>query len=325
MRRREFITLLGGATACPLTARAQQWAIPMVGFLQPGTPDEQRITAFRKGLSEAGFIEGQNVAIEYRWARDDYSRLPELAADLVQRRVTVIAALGNAATVLAAKSSTTTIPVVFAFGGDPVQLGLVASFNRPGGSFTGLSLVNAELATKMIGLLHELLPGAARFTILVNPNNATVANIVSKDAQEAAPAIGRQIEIVSADTSNEIDAAFAGLKQKQIDAVMVAPDTLFYDRRVQLTTLATRHGLPAIYPTREFAVAGGLMTYGSNILDQYRLGGVYTRHILKGEKPAEMPIMRPTKFEFIINLQTAKIFGLTVPPTLFATADEVIE
>src|SRR5262245_35625942 len=326
MRRREVITLLGGAAAAwPLAAQAQQ--MPVVGFLYAGSPEanEARTAGFRRGLSEAGFVEGQNVAIEYRWAREEYGRLPELAAELVQRRVAVMAALGSAAAALAAKSATSTIPVVFAFGGDPVQLGLVASFNRPGGNFTGLSLVNIDLAPKMIGLLYDLLPKAMRFAALVNPANPTVADTVAKDAQQAAVTIGRQVAVFSARTRDEVDAAFTDFAQQRIDAVMVAPDALFFNRRVQLVTLATRRGLPAIYSGREYPLAGGLMSYGADLVEQFRQAGVYAGRLLKGEKAAELPVMRPTKFEFVINLHTAKTFGLTAPTSLLAIADEVIE
>jgi putative ABC transport system substrate-binding protein len=327
MRRREFITLLGGAAAWPLAARAQQPAIPVVGFLHTGSPEAfaNPVAEFRKGLSETGHVEGQTVAIEYRWAQNDYKRLPELAADLVRRRVAVIATPVGMEAALAAKAATTTIPIVFGVGTDPVQTGLVASLNRPGGNLTGIANLTAELTGKRLGLLHELLPRAARFAVLVNPNNLVTTRSAVTDAQPAAAAIGLQIEAVSAGTERDIDAAFATLVQTRTDALLVNADPLFVGRRVQVTKLAARHVLPTIYPVREFADAGGLMSYGPSNAERYRQIGIYTGRILKGEKPADLPVMQPTKLEFIINLPTARVLGLDLPPMLLARADEVIE
>ena len=327
MRRREFITLLGGAVATwPRAAGAQQAAMPVIGYLYTGAPDTgaHYAAAFRKGLSELGFSEGQNVTIEYRWAHNDPARLPELAADLVRRRVAVIVTPGTSASALAAKAATTTIPIVFRTGGDPIQLGLVASLNRPGGNVTGVTAMSAEVGTKRVGLLHELLPHATRFAALTNPNDPN-AEPVSKDLKAAAAAVGRRLELFPATNIREIDVAFANLVQKRPDALVIVPQGLLINRRLQIVTLATRHALPAIYPSREFAEIGGLMSYGSSPTDQYRQTGIFTGRVLKGEKPADMPVLRATKFEFIINLQTAKAFGLEIPPMLLARADEVIE
>jgi len=325
MERREFITLLGGAAAAwPLAARAQQPAMPVIGFLSSSSADRARyLTAFRHGVREAGYVEGQNVAIEYRWAQDQYDRLPDLAADLVRRQVTVIAAHDTPSSIVA-KAATTTIPIVFASGGDPVKLGLVASLNRPGGNVTGVTFVVAELGAKQLGLLHELQPGAVRVGVLVDPNFAGTQSFVS-DVQAAALSIGKQIGVLEAPTGRDIDTAFARLAQKPIDALLVGPTALFDNRRVQLATLAAYHRVPAIYPRREFAEVGGLMSYGTIITDAYRQAGVYTGRILKGEKPADLPVIQSIKFEFVINLNTAKAFGLSFPPGLLAIADEVIE
>jgi putative ABC transport system substrate-binding protein len=327
VRRREFITLVGGtaAAAWPLAARAQQPAMPVVGFLSSSAPvDRARyLTAFRQGLREPGYLEGQNVAIEYRWAQDQADRLPDLAADLVRRQVTVIAAHDTPSSIVA-KAATTTIPIVFATGGDPVKLGLVASLNRPGSNVTGVTFVTAELGAKQLGLLHELQPGAVRVGVLVDPNFALTQSFVS-DVQAAALSIGKQIEVLEAPTGRDIDTAFASLAQKPIDALSVGPGPLLDNRRVQLATLAAYHRVPAIYPLRVFAEAGGLMSYGTSITDAYRQAGVYTGRILKGEKPADLPVMQSIKFEFVINLNTARAFGLTFPPGLLAIADEVIE
>jgi putative ABC transport system substrate-binding protein len=331
IRRREFITLLGGAAAVsaaslPSAARAQQRAVPVVGYLANGSPEATAhlVAAFRKGLSETGYVEGQNVAIEFRWTHNDDNRLPELAADLVRRQVAVIAAAGSIAAALAAKAATATIPIVFGAGADPVQTGLVASLNRPGGNVTGVSTMNNELVGKRLGLLHELVPGAARFGALVNPNNPNSESMIM-DARAAAAAIGRQVEVLSVGTNREIDAAFASLIQKRIDALLVAPDPLFVNRRVQLQSLATRHAVPAIFALRENVEAGGLMSYGSSLPDLFRQTGIYVGRVLKGEKPADLPVMRAVRFELVVNLQTAKLLGIEVPPTLLATADEVIE
>jgi len=324
--RREFITLLGGAAAAwPLAARAQQPAMPVIGFLgSSGSPvDRARyLTAFRQGLRESGYVEGQNVATEYRWAQDQHDRLPDLAADLVRRQVTVIAA--DTPSSIVAKAATTTIPIVYTGGGDPVKLGLVASLNRPGGNVTGVTFVVAELGAKQLGLLHELQPGAVRVGVLVDPNYAPTQSFVS-DVQASALSIGKQIEVLEAPTGRDIDTAFARLAQKPIDALLVGPGPLLNNRHVQLATLAARHTLPAIANTRVFPEAGLLMSYGTSITDAYRLAGVYTGRILKGEKPADLPVMQSTKFEFVINLNTAKAFGLSFPPGLLAIADEVIE
>jgi ABC-type uncharacterized transport system substrate-binding protein len=327
MKRRDFITLLGGAAATwPLAGRAQQPAMPVIGFLRPGSPEPNAhlVAAFRKGLGETGYVEGRNVAIEYRWAHDHNDRLSELAADLVRLRVAVIATPGSTAAAAAAKSATDTIPIVFSGGGDPVETGLVASLNRPGGNVTGVSSMSGELGAKRLGLIQELVPGAARFAVLVNPNNPLTEPYVA-DLRAAAAAIGRQIEVLIATTSRDIDTAFPMLMEKRADALLVGPDPLFVSRRVQLATLAARHVVPTVYPFRDDAEAGGLMSYGPSNTDLVRQAGIYTGRVLKGEKPADLPILRATKFELIINLQTAKIMGLDVPPTLLARADEVIE
>ena len=326
LKRREFITLLGGAaTAWPLAARAQQSAMPVIGFLgSSALADRARyLTAFRQGIREAGYVEGQNVAIEYRWAQDQYDRLPHLIADLIRRQVTVIAAHDTPSAIVA-KAATTTIPIVFASGGDPVKLGLVASLNRPGGNVTGVTFVAAELGAKQLGLLHELQPGAVRLGVLVDPNFAPTQSFVS-DVQAAASSVRKQIEVLEAPTGHDIDTVFARLAQKPIDALVVAPSAMFNNRRVQIVTLATYHRVPAIYSWREAAEVGGLMSYGTSLSDAYRQAGVYTSRILKGEKPADLPVMQSIKFEFVINLNTAKAFGLSFQPGLLATADEVIE
>ena len=327
MKRRDFMTLLGGSAAWPLAAGAQQSARPTIGFLHSESVAAfaDLVAAFRKGLSEVGFIEGQNVTIEYRWGEGHNERLPTLAAELVRRRVDVIVTPVSTAATLAAKAATATIPIVFVIGADPVKIGLVASLNRPGGNATGMSDIGVELGAKRLALLHELLPGAARFAVLVNPDNPFITEPFVTGLQTAALAIGRQIEVASASTNSEIDTAFATLVQKRADAFLISPDALFVTRRVQLITLAARHALPALYHRREFAGGGGLMSYGSDLADQFRQTGIYTGRILKGEKPAEMPVQLPTKFELVVNLQTAKTLGIEVPPTLLARADEVIE
>jgi putative ABC transport system substrate-binding protein len=327
MKRRQFITLLGGAAvAWPLAARAQQPAMPVVGYLYAGAPEASThlVAAFRKGLSETGYVEGQNVAIEYRWTHNEFDRLLELAADLVRRRVTVIAAPGSAAAAVAAKAATATIPVVFSGGADPVQAGLAASLNRPGGNVTGVTTMNAEAGTKRLGLLHELLPQAVRFAVLVNPINSLTEPFVT-DLRAAATVFGTQIDVFNCSTIGEINTAFVSLAQRQTDALVVGVDTLFLNRRVQVATLAAHHRLPAIYTLREQAEVGGLMSYGSSFSDLFRQTGIYVGRILKGERPADLPVLRASKFEFVINLQTAKTLGLDVPPTLLARADEVIE
>ena len=326
MERREFITLIGGAVASPLVAHAQQPAMPVIGYLFAGSPEQTThlLSAFRQGLSETGYVEGQNVAIEYRWAHNDNSRLPELAADLVRRRVTVIAAPGSTPAALAAKAATAAIPVVFGIGTDPVQGGLVNSLNLPGGNVTGISYLQRETTAKRLGLLHELLPKAARFAVLANPSNPSTEP-ATKDAVAGAMAVGGQIEVLVASTNSDIDTIFAKLAENSADALLINADPLFLARRVQLVTLATRHALPTMYPNREYVEIGGLMSYGPKLADQIRQVGIYVGRILKGEKPADLPVVQPTGFEFVINLQTAKIVGLTVPPTLVARADEVIE
>jgi putative ABC transport system substrate-binding protein len=331
-RRREFITLLGGAAATlpsllwPLAARAQQPAMPVIGFLHSGSPEPnlKRVAAFRKGLSEAGYVEGRNVAVEFRWAAGQDDRLPELAADLVRRRVAVIATPGSTPAALAAKAATATIPIVFYMGGDPVALGLVASLNRPGGNVTGISNQDAELMAKRLALLRELVPQAARCIALVNPNSVLTDAIV-KNLRAGAATLGLQVEILRAGTDREIDAAFAKFSQKPREPLLVSPDAFFFNRRVQILTLAARHALPAIYYDREFVDAGGLMSYGTNRVSTFQQVGIYTGRILKGEKPADLPVMQPTKFELVININTARALGFELSPTLLALADEVIE
>jgi putative ABC transport system substrate-binding protein len=328
VKRRAFITLLSGAAASwPLAAGAQQPAMPVIGFLHSASAAAfaAHLAAFRKGLSEAGYVEDQNVAIEYRWAEGQNDRLPALAAELVRRRVAVIATPGSTAATLAAKAATTTIPIVFVIGADPVKIGLVASLNRPGGNVTGINDIGVDIGAKRLGFLQELLPRATRFGVLVNPDNPSITESFVTELQTAASAIGRQIEVVTASTNADIDTAFATLVKKRADALLNGPDALFVTRRVQLITLAVRHALPALYHRRELAEAGGLMSYGSDLPDQFRQTGGYVGRILKGEKPADMPVQLPTRFEFVINLQTAKTLGIDVPPTLLARADEVIE
>jgi putative ABC transport system substrate-binding protein len=324
MRRRDFITLLGGAAAAwPLAARAQQPAV--VGFVHAQTADvaARNVAAFRKGLSET--IESSDVTVEYHWLEGQYERLPALMADLVRRRVAIIATPGFTLAAVAAKAATSTIPIVFGVGDDPVKLGLVASLARPGGNATGFNAFNVEGVAKRLGLLHELVPKAVRVAVLVNPANASTTEATLRDVQEGARILGLQIYVLNASTSLEIDAAFATLAHQRPDALFVASDGFFPSRRVQFATLAARHGFPAAYSVREFCEAGGLMSYGTNRADLFHQVGVYTGTILKGTRPADLPVVQSTKFEFLINLQTARLLGLEVPPSLLAAADEVIE
>jgi putative ABC transport system substrate-binding protein len=326
IKRRQFFTLLGGAVALPLAARAQQPAMLVVGFLHSGSPEPNanRVAAFRKGLSEAGYVEGQNVAIEFRWATGRDDQLPDLAADLIRRRVAVIATLGSTPAALAAKAATTSIPIIFLVGSDPVALGLVDSLNRPGGNATGVNFQLAELVTKRLGILREIAPGSNRFVALVNPNTAFTDAVV-KDLQSSGSALGLPIEILPASTGREIDAAFAKLVQKPGGALLVGPDAVFTNRRAQIVTLAARHAVAAIYGTRDFAEIGGLMSYGPDLVDAYQQSGIYVGRVLKGEKPAVLPVVQPTKFELVVNLNTARALSLTVPDRILALADEVIE
>jgi len=327
MRRREFIALLSSsAAAWPLAARAQQSAVPVIGVVNAGSLEASasRVAAFRKGLSETGYVEGQNVAVEYHWFSGQYDRLPMLMADLVGRRVAVIAALVSAGA-LAAKAATTTIPIVFVVSENPVSLGLVASLARPGGNMTGINIFFHELVAKRLGLLHDLVPKAVRVAVLVNPANTVSAEATLREIPDAARRLGLQIQVIKATTSREIDAAFATLVRDRADALFVAPDGFFISRRVQLATLAARHAIAATYHSREVVEVGGLMSYGTHIVDMYRQAGVYTGQILKGAKPGDLPVLQSTKFEFVINLQTARALGLDVPLHLQQLADEVIE
>lgn len=327
MKRRAFITLLGGAAAAwPLAAHAQQSAMPVIGFLNPASPDAfaDRLRAFRQGLKDTGYVEGENVAIVYRWAEDQLDRLPALAADLVRRQVAVIATVTSHST-FAAKAATTSIPIIFSLAEDPVRLGLIASIARPGGNATGINILSGELVAKRLELLRELVPGAARVAVFVNPANATSTETTVRDVELAARTIGLQIQVLNASTSREIDAAFAALARERPDALLVATDTLFTTRRVQMSLQAMRHAIPATYSAREVVEAGGLMSYGSNLTDALRQAGAYTGRILKGAKPADLPVVQASKFELVINHQTARMLGLTVPDKLLVAADEVIE
>jgi putative tryptophan/tyrosine transport system substrate-binding protein len=327
MRRREFISLMGGtAAAWPLAARAQQAKMPVIGVLSARSPavDASLISVMRQGLNDTGFVEGQNVALDYRWVDGQYDRLAGLADDLVHRQVAVMVAFGGEISALAAKTATASIPIVVLFGGDPVKQGLVPSLNRPGGNITGVSSFIFELEPKRLGLLRELRPDATTIAVLVNPNSPN-GEMQANDIQAAARSAGQQIDILNASTIREIDAAFARLAQMRADALLVAADPVFFNRASQLVVLATRHAIPALYSRREFVAMGGLMSYGPNIDEMYRTAGVYAGRILKGEKPGDLPIQLPTKFELVINLSTARAFGLDVPPTLVARADGVIE
>ena len=327
LKRREFITLLGGAAGWPLAARAQQPAMPVIGFLNPTSPDAiaDLLRAFRQGLKDTGYIEGENVAIEYRWAENQIDQLSALVAELVHRQVAVIATIGGPPSAFAAKAATTTIPIVFLIGEDPARLGLVGSLARPGGNLTGVNFFNTELAAKRLELLRELLPTAKRVAVLVNPAEATNTESVVRDAEGAARAIGLQIQVLNASTSGEIDAAFATVVRERPDALFVGPGPFFTARRVQLALLAAIHRVPAIYPGRQYVEAGALMSYGASLADSCRQVGVYVGRILKGAKPADLPVVQSSKFELAINHQTARSLGLVVPPTLLSIADDVIE
>jgi putative ABC transport system substrate-binding protein len=326
MQRRDFLGVLGGAVAWPLAARAQQPAMPVIGFLsgQSANIAAANIAAFRRGLNEAGFAEGRSVAVEYRWTNGQYDRLPVLVDELIRRQATVIVAASGAVVALAAKAATTTIPIVFVIGADPVKHGLVASLNHPGSNITGVSFLVNELGAKRLGLLSELVPAPAAIAILMNPNNAD-ADTEVKDVQEAAAVTGRRILVLKAINTGEIEPAFGMLAQRGAGGLLVGADAFFGSQRHQIIALAARHAIPAIYTIREYAEAGGLMSYGTSFTDGHRLAGVYAGRILKGEKPADLPVMQSTKFELVINLKTAKALGLEIPPTLLALADEVIE
>jgi putative tryptophan/tyrosine transport system substrate-binding protein len=325
MRRREFIAGLGGAVAWPLAAWAQQPAMPVVGFLHSASPGPyaRLVAAFQQGLGETGYVEGRNVAIEYRWANDQYDRLPALAADLVRRQVTVIAANNTAA--LAARAATATIPIVFASATDPVQGGLVASLARPGGNLTGATTLGSELEPKRLELLHELVPRETTFAVLVNPANPRASENSLRRLQPAARSLGLQLHVQNVTSELDFDTAFATLRQLRVGGLVIEAAAFFTNRSEQLAALALHHAVPTIYQTREFAAAGGLMSYGGSFMDPYRLAGVYTGRILKGDKPADLPVQQSTKIELIINMKTAKALGLTIPETLLATADEVIQ
>jgi len=327
MRRRDLLTLLGGAAiSWPRALRAQQKAMPVIGYLSTGSPDPNspNLAAFRQGLSETGYVEGQNVAIEYRWAEGHYDRLPALAADLVGRKVDVIVSVGGTPTALAAKNATSTIPIVFRTG-EPVADGLVASLARPGGNLTGFGMLLGELTPKLLELLSELVPQARMIALLVNPTNPPVTERIIRDMEEAARAKGVQLPILKAGTESEIDAAFASLVQLQAGALLVAADPFLFSRHEQLVALASRHAVPAIYPWREAVAAGGLISYGPSLTAVFREIGIYTGKILKGAKPADLPVQQPTKFELVVNLKIAKALGLTLPQSMLMNADEVIE
>jgi putative ABC transport system substrate-binding protein len=328
MNRRTFIAMLGSSVlAAPRAAHAQQQALPVIGFLDPRTPDvlTDRLREFRRGLKETGYVEGENVSIVYRYAENDVDRLPTLAAELARRPVAVIVASGGPGVAIAAKAATTTTPVVFAVGEDPVRLGFVASLARPGGNLTGINFLNVELTAKRLELLRELVPTAARVAVLVNPANPASAQGTLRDLETAARGIGITVQTFNASTAREIDGVFASAARERIDALLVGQEAFFSGRRLQLANMAARHALPMISASRDITEAGGLMSYGTNILDVYRQLGLYTGRILKGAKPADLPVEQSAKFELVINAQTARMLGVTVPPTLLATADEVIE
>jgi len=328
MKRREFITLLGGAVAgWPLSARAQQPAMPVIGFVDAGSAvaSAQYAAAFRQGLNEAGYTDGRNVTVEYHWLEGRYDRLPGVIADLVSRRVAVIATPASIPASLAAKAATSTIPIAFGVGEDPVKLGLVANFARPGGNATGINFFVSEAVPKRLGLLRDLVPGAKRVAVIINPSNVATAEVTSKEVQKVAGDFGLQMQTLNATSSDEINAAFAAIARERAEALFVAPDGFFFSRRVQLAILAARNGIPAAYPSRYFVEAGGLMSYGTDIADSFRQVGIYAGKVLSGVKPADLPVMQSTKFEFVLNLQTAKALGLDVPSGLLLAADEVIE
>jgi putative tryptophan/tyrosine transport system substrate-binding protein len=327
MRRRQFITVFGGAAVWPLAAYAQQQAVPVIAFLRTGSAatNALNVAAFRKGLNETGYVEGQNVAVEYYWLESPYDRLPTLIADLVRRQVAVIVTIGTPQVAFAAKAATATIPIVFGEGADPVQLGIVPSLAQPGGNATGIYFLRSETAAKRLRLLHDMVPKAVRVAVLVNPSNTSVAKITLQDVQEAASAIGLNIQILNASTIGEIDTAFATLASERLDALFVAADAFFLSRRAQFVTLTARDRIPAIFSQRAYVEAGGLMSYGTDSGDTFRQVGVYTGKILKGAKPAELPVLQSSKFEFVINRQTARALGIEVPPGVLSIADEVID
>ena len=328
MGRREFISLIGGVAATwPLAARAQQPAMPVVGFLgaPSAAPYAPYVAAVHQGLKEVGYVEHQNVAMEYRWADSQYDRLPALAADLVSRRVAVIIPIGGAPATVAAKAATSTIPIVFNLGADPVGLGLVTNVSRPGGNITGIAMMTLEMETKRLELLHELAPASSSLAILLNPSNAAQAQTQEREAQRAARVIGRQVLVLKAGTEHEIEGAFAALVRERAGALLVGGDTFFTSQAVLFVVLTAHYSIPTVYPFRSYVDAGGLMSYGSSLLDAYRQTGVYAGRVLNGEKPGDLPITQPTKFELIINLKTARAVGIAIPPSLLARADEVIE
>jgi putative ABC transport system substrate-binding protein len=327
LKRRDFISLVGSAAAWPIAARGQQQAMPVIGYLYPGLAEANALLvgAFRRGLGEHGYVEGRNVAIEYRLANAEPSRLADLAADLVRRRVAVIAAVGGSACALAAKAASATIPIVFEVGSDPVEDGLVASFNRPGGNLTGITPMNFEIDVKRLGLLCEVVPTAERVGVLIADASIPANRIRIQMIQPAAAALGRQIEVLSAGTSRAIDDAFASLAQRRVGALLVASGSVLYGYRVQIATAAARYSVPAIYWDRSMAEVGGLMSYGANVEEIWRAVGVYSGRILKGDKPSDLPVLRPTRFDFVINLQTARLLRIVFPPTLLALATDVIE